>query len=206
MKRNNPKTGKPFKAREEENGRFFRSYDSSIKNKHGFFREMWFGAIGEKNLTKRINPKTNKPFKRGDRDDKGRVFKNYEFVGNKIGGYAKEKWYSEKSYFKECVYRKYRDSTRNRGRQKGFETLKNDISTDYLISIFPKDKKCPVFGINIEFGGDQDSSPSLDRLDPTKGYTKDNTIWISYLANRMKSNLHLSELVKIKNWAEKIYD
>jgi hypothetical protein len=203
MKRNNPKTGKPFKAREEENGRFFKSYDSSNKNKQGFFGEKWFGAIGEENLTKRINPQTNKPFKRGDRDEQGRVFKNYEFVGNEIGDYARESWYSEDSYFRNCVYNKYRDSTRSRKRQPGFESLKNDLTTDYLISIFPKNKKCPVFGIDIEFDGHRDNSPSLDRVDPTKGYTKDNVLWISYLANRMKSNLSLDELIRIKNWAKK---
>jgi hypothetical protein len=204
MKRNNPKTGKPFKAREEENGRFFKSYDSSRTNKQGFFGEKWYGAMGERNLTKRINPETNRPFKRGDRDENGRVFKNYEFVGNKIGGYAKEKWYSEQSYFRNCVYNKYRDSLRNRNnkRQPGFETLKNNISTDYLISIFPKDKRCPVFGFQMVFDGHRDTSPSLDRINPKEGYTKENTIWISYLANRMKSNLSIDDLIKIKDWAK----
>ena len=203
MKRINPKTGKPFKARDKENGKFFKSYDTSKKNKQGFFREQWYGAIGEVNLRKRINPKTNKPFKRGERDGKGRVFKNYEFVGSKIGGYANEKWYSEDSYFRNCVYNKYRDSTRLRNRQPGFKSLKNDLSTDFLISIFPKNKKCPIFGIDMEFDGHRDTSPSLDRVDPTKGYTKDNVLWISYLANRMKSDLSLDELIRVKNWAKK---
>ena len=205
MKRVNPKTGKPFKARDEENGKFFKSYDRSKKNKHGYFVEKWYGAIGEENLVKRINPKTGKPFKRGDRDEKGKVFKNYEFVGSKIGDFANEKWYSEESYFRNCIYNKYRDSTRTRNRQPGFENLKNDLSTDYLVSIFPKDRKCPVFGIDLKFDGDRDSSPSLDRIDPSKGYTKENTIWISFKANRMKSNLSINELIKIKNWAKKIY-
>ena len=151
---------------------------------------------------KRNNPKTGRPFKRGDKREDGFVFKNYYLGKIKQDGFFKEKWYSPESYFRICVYNKYRDSTRSRNRQLGFNKLDNDLGTDYLISIFPKDKKCPVFGFKMEFDGDHDNSPSLDRIDPSKGYTKNNVLWISYLANRMKSNLSLKELIKIRDWAK----
>ena len=153
---------------------------------------------------KRINTKTGKPFKRGDKRPDGYVFKNYDLGKKKGDGYFEEKWYSPESYFRNCVYNKYLDSTRTRNRQPGFEKLKNELSTDYLLSIFPADRKCPVFGFKMEFGGNWDNSPSLDRINPKEGYTKENTVWISYLANRMKSNLSLEELIKMRDWAKKI--
>ena len=151
---------------------------------------------------KRNNPDTGKPFKRGDKREDGFIFKEYYLGKIKQDGYFKEKWYSPESYFKICVGNKFRDSKRNRGRQPGFDKHENDLSTDYLISIFPKDKRCPVFGFTMEFGGHNNNSPSLDRINPNKGYTKDNVLWISYLANKMKSNLSLDELIMIKNWAK----
>tara|TARA_X000000368_G_scaffold366617_1_gene313522 strand:- start:861 stop:1379 length:519 start_codon:yes stop_codon:yes gene_type:complete len=157
-------------------------------------------------IMKRNNHKTGRPFKRGDKREDGFVFKEYYLGKMKQDGFFKEKWYSPESYFRICVRNKFRDSTRTRNRQPGFEKLENDLSTDYLISIFPENKKCPVFGLTMEFGGHHDNSPSLDRIDPAKGYTKNNVLWISYLANRMKSNLNLKELVQIRDWAKDTYD
>jgi hypothetical protein len=51
-------------------------------------------------------------------------------------------------------------------------------------------KVCPVFGIKLswEIGTTNMNSPSLDRIDPTKGYVKGNVMMISQLANAMKQN------------------
>jgi hypothetical protein len=52
-------------------------------------------------------------------------------------------------------------------------------------------EKCPVFNIPLNYEistGRNDNSPSLDRLDPTKGYTPDNVKIISWRANRIKNN------------------
>lgn len=51
-------------------------------------------------------------------------------------------------------------------------------------------KICPILNIPIEpqSGGATDNSPSLDRIDSTKGYTKDNICVISRLANIMKAH------------------
>tara|TARA_A100001388_G_C28714801_1_gene473193 strand:- start:741 stop:1088 length:348 start_codon:yes stop_codon:yes gene_type:complete len=89
-------------------------------------------------------------------------------------------------------------------RKPGFEKLQNNIDLDYLEGIFPKDGCCPVFGFKLDHeSANVDLRPSIDRIDPYAGYEKGNVIWVSYLANRMKSDLSLQELIKIGKWAKK---
>lgn len=73
-----------------------------------------------------------------------------------------------------------------RAKEKGLEF--NIEISDIEIPEF-----CPVFGIKLEIGGHgrgwkNDQSPTLDRIDNTKGYIKGNILVISWKANRLKSN------------------
>lgn len=61
---------------------------------------------------------------------------------------------------------------------------------------------CPVLGIKLQARNDGcqgplNSSPTLDRRDPTKGYTLDNVCVISHAANRLKSDMTIEMLEKI---------
>lgn len=64
---------------------------------------------------------------------------------------------------------------------------------------------CPILGIDLYFsrGKQTDNAPSVDRINPSKGYIKGNVQVISLKANRMKNNGTLEELVKLGKWAEK---
>ena len=58
---------------------------------------------------------------------------------------------------------------------------------------------CPVLGIPLMMGkgiksGPTHNSPSIDRIDPKKGYTPDNIRVISWRANSLKSDGTLKEL------------
>lgn len=53
---------------------------------------------------------------------------------------------------------------------------------------------CPYLGVKLDTSN-KDTSPSLDRIDSSKGYTKDNIQVISYKANRMKSDATERELL-----------
>lgn len=55
---------------------------------------------------------------------------------------------------------------------------------------------CPLLGIPIHKGenGYCDNSPTLDRINPKGGYTKDNVWIVSMRANRIKDNATLDEL------------
>jgi hypothetical protein len=59
--------------------------------------------------------------------------------------------------------------------------------------IWPLDNKCPILGIVLECNpngkqGPQRQSPSLDRIESTRGYVKGNIAVISYHANLLKSS------------------
>ena len=65
-------------------------------------------------------------------------------------------------------------------------------------------KVCPVLGIeldwNVKINGGQDNSPSLDRIDSTKGYIPGNVMIMSKLANAMKSNATSEHLVRFSKY------
>lgn len=77
--------------------------------------------------------------------------------------------------------------------------LKNrehSITLDDIKELYPKDGKCPVFGFDLEFNsqGFRETSPSIDRIDSSKGYTKDNIQIISWKANRLKAYATVEDL------------
>lgn len=75
-----------------------------------------------------------------------------------------------------------------------------DIDAEYVASITPE--VCPVFGVVLSMaeGTAQDSSPSLDRMDPVKGYVKGNVQVISNKANMMKQNASRDDLRIFAEW------
>ena len=161
-------------------------------------------------MTKRTNPSTGKPFKRGDKRYDGYRFYKYLLSEKDRNGFFLEEWQSEDARFKSKISDAIRNTKDNRFRDKNHPAFKykSDIDVEFLISIFPKDKKCPIFGYEMDWGGsttsEKDKSPSLDRIDPLKGYTKDNVQWISNKVNRVKSNQSMKMLIALGNWAEKI--
>lgn len=76
------------------------------------------------------------------------------------------------------------------------EGIPFDLTLDKMV--WPS--TCSVLGIPLVYdlgrGKIMDDSPSIDRIDPTKGYTEDNIRIISNKANTMKSSATKDELVK----------
>jgi hypothetical protein len=72
----------------------------------------------------------------------------------------------------------------------------HNINVEDIKAIYPIDGCCPIFGLKLEFNGAgfRDSSPSIDRIDSTKGYTRDNIQVISWKANRIKGAASLQDL------------
>lgn len=70
----------------------------------------------------------------------------------------------------------------------------------YVKSIAPE--RCPVFGVKFipKGSGFSKWSPSIDKIDPKKGYVVGNVQVISVLANCMKRDASKKELVAFANW------
>ncbi len=61
---------------------------------------------------------------------------------------------------------------------------------------------CPVLGIPIRRDNSKlaDDSPTIDRIDNSKGYTPDNICVISFKANSLKRNANVDELYKVVSY------
>ena len=68
---------------------------------------------------------------------------------------------------------------------------------------------CPVLGSPIYVtkgkSGGFNNSPSLDKIDPTKGYIPGNIMVMSQLANAMKANATPEQLLAFSRWVQKTY-
>lgn len=67
-------------------------------------------------------------------------------------------------------------------------------------------EECPILKIRIEKIGNKitANSPSLDRIDPRRGYVKGNVQVISFKANTMKSDATLDDLKCFADWVYQI--
>ena len=83
---------------------------------------------------------------------------------------------------------------------------KNIVFNIELNDLLPIPKYCPILGIELNFKGVNgfiDDSPSIDRIEPLKGYIKGNIKIISWRANRIKSDASVEEFKLIIDYIEK---
>ena len=80
----------------------------------------------------------------------------------------------------------------------------------FLLSTLDIPDHCPIFNIPLNYEGTGregfsrgDNSPSIDRIDSRKGYTKDNIHIISWRANRIKNDSTPEELRALADYMEK---
>jgi len=133
----------------------------------------------------------------------------------KLNNPEKAKEYSRKYYYKnkdKCKLKliKWREKNhekamllraKQRAKQKQFE-----FNLEPLDIVIPL--KCPILDIEIvrnKNDGLKANSPSLDRIDNTKGYIKGNIMVISNKANAMKNSASPEELIKFAQWVLKTY-
>lgn len=124
-------------------------------------------------------------------------------------------------------YLKNKHKTAERNRLSAIESRRNNPAKAMLVAARYRSKErdlffnleekdiilpevCPVLQILLESHAGKGSamkknSYSLDRIDPLKGYTKDNIQVMSSLANRMKQNATPEELLLFAEWVFKTY-
>ena len=73
-----------------------------------------------------------------------------------------------------------------------------------VCAVWPASSRCPILDIPFEVAqsntGDRTASPSLDRIDPARGYHPDNIRVISTLANRMLQDASPELLERLALW------
>jgi hypothetical protein len=90
------------------------------------------------------------------------------------------------------------ETARKRAKQKGIDfniTIEDIVIPDV----------CPVLGIRLHKDNDEtlDTSPSLDRIDSSKGYIKGNICVISHRANTIKNYGDIEEHKKVIEYIQK---
>lgn len=92
----------------------------------------------------------------------------------------------------------------NRKRYAEQNKIPFDITEQDILDVMTD--TCPVFGIPLQQGHGtiQDTSPTLDRIVPDLGYVVGNIVVMSRLANRLKNNATLNQLVMLGDWAKNV--
>jgi hypothetical protein len=113
--------------------------------------------------------------------------------------------YQRRWYQKNHEAHKARAATRRKGlsqEERLISNARDRVGYDKVLLV-PADIRipefCPVLGIPLKPGKGQATanSPSLDRIDPNGGYTRENTHVISHRANMIKNNATPDELAKV---------
>lgn len=204
----NPKTKKIFKyGEEDQNGKIYIGKHHDKRSDRINFRfaskEKYLNLLKSSKKykksnhsligRKRTNPDTNKIWKKGDKRKDGDLFYRYTSHIDREGFFVNE-FVSENQLIRKRLVNILSRMRRNK--------INNNLDIDYLLKIFPKNKKCPVLGININYniGTQTNNTPSLDKINPSKGYKKGNVIFLSLKANRIKSNATSKEVLMVGNW------
>ena len=83
-----------------------------------------------------------------------------------------------------------------RGRAKKFNQIVPDVDEDFLLNLLEnQNRKCALTGIKLVLNKKSPLSPSLDKIEPDKGYTKGNVQWLSWAVNRAKGDLDMNDFV-----------
>ena len=229
MKRINKNTGVAYKSGDQpteddlplRQGKLFYQDDSRRLKKDGYFEENWVTPERleemradsrrrvkenvERNFKKgkgkfELNPTTKKKWQKGEWCPRRGYF--YLYSQYVIDGFFQMVFYKTREKYDR---RRIREILYEKPAQSRKEGVPYDLDLNYVLDIFPKDYRCPVLKKKMEWSSSprNPNSPSLDRIEPNKGYVKGNISWISNRANSMKNDATFEEVELIYNWFKK---
>jgi hypothetical protein len=127
----------------------------------------------------------------------------------------KRKKYRQKNVDQHRAYTgKYRFNNPERTLHKTakYRAIKRGLEFNIDISDVIIPEVCPILGLPLVIAdgtgkpGGRMNSPSLDRIDNTKGYVKGNVQVISHMANSMKFTANKEQLLAFAKWILKEYE
>lgn len=137
-----------------------------------------------------------------DKRNRCRNFKcNYCKDCSKLRSRKNLKEYSENTNFDFYISRLYYGINDRVKNSKKVNILDSDLTKDDLVNLFKKQEgNCAISGIKMTYvtgkrTGMIPDNISVDRIDSSKGYTRDNIQLVCSIVNIMKSNLPLNKLV-----------
>jgi hypothetical protein len=92
----------------------------------------------------------------------------------------------------ETTYKSYKRKRRENTERFG-ESPEVDMTLEEFAELWPEDNRCPYYHnfLEIKRGGRTCDSPSIDRIDNDKGYTKDNIEIVCWLYNSDKGTMNI---------------
>ena len=212
-----------------QDDKIFTTYANPRRQATGLYKEIWLNpdSVKAKNLLRQSYPDNRIRYKiadvkkglvkgikagvnadglvleRGDTKElNGRTvyFQKFLSTVNKKN-YLNEIWSDWDNYLAQNIRRIHRDIVKRSQRNNKI----CDITEEYLIDIFPRDKLCPILGSEICFGNRTPlaRSPSVDRINNDLGYIEGNVAWISHYANRRKGDMSSDELKRLIELVER---
>lgn len=133
------------------------------------------------------------------------------YVATRDASLARSRASYEACKLKDPLYRKRRTIDPLKAIIWGakYRAKKRGIEFNLRVEDFKIPDVCPVLGIPLMSGAGKghvrptEFTPSLDRIDNTKGYVKGNVVIVSWRANRLKSDATADELQKIAVYIER---
>jgi DNA repair exonuclease SbcCD ATPase subunit len=210
-----------YEANKEKERAQQKAYREANKEKiaaqHKAYREANKEKIAARNRAYREANKEkvaglNKAYREANKEKVAARQKAYR-EANKEKIAARQKAYNEANKekikaYKEANLPKYMFSNAYSRAKKN--NIPFNLTEDYLKSIYPSDMICPVLGFEMSVGldenGSSETSPSLDRIIPEKGYVQGNVVVVSMRANTIKRDATPEELRKVTDFYEKVFE
>ena len=128
-----------------------------------------------------------------------RYAENKNDLADKVRSVHHSRWSDEKyrSQKKEQYVKRWlSDWSGQKIVQLRAKAKKQNLDFDIDASDIPLPDKCPIFGIVLQKsdGRLSNNSPSVDRINPMKGYVKGNVVVVSNKANSIKREATIGEL------------
>lgn len=160
---------------------------------------------GRSNVCKECQNNYSREYRKGNQDYLYKKRINYYNGGKESEKKLRAQRKQENPLKIRCQYLKA--GMRDRARKKKLDYDKDFFSVEYLMKRLSDNPYCECCNTLLDIGFKEDrkfhdNSPSMDRVDSTKGYTKDNVAILCWRCNKHKQDATSEELRMIADFMD----